>query len=209
MKPKLKHIYPVIKFSHGFQIGDEPNFAVEIEDENNLFIKLIDLLDGSNNVENIYNCMKIDYPISFTEIQEIIESLNDMGVLENGEDTFANESEILRKKYNNNINYFSAFSNLNKSKFSFQEKLCETKVLVIGMGGLGSNVLYQLSGLGVGNIVTVDFDDIEHKNLNRQILYSENNIGKKKTDIGIERLKEFNSSINFNSYERKINCEED
>ena len=61
-----------------------------------------------------------------------------------------------------------------------QEKLINTKVLVIGAGGLGSPLLLYLSGLGIGNIGIIDNDKISLSNLHRQILFETKDIKKKK-----------------------------
>lgn len=88
-----------------------------------------------------------------------------------------------------------------------QEKLNSSKVLVIGAGGLGSVALYYLAGAGVGNIGICDGDEVSESNLNRQILYSEKDIGKPKVDAAIKRLGEFNGEIEFKTYPFFINRE--
>jgi molybdopterin/thiamine biosynthesis adenylyltransferase len=81
-----------------------------------------------------------------------------------------------------------------------QEKLFQASVLVIGAGGLGSPVLSYLSSAGIGSIGIVDADRVELSNLQRQILYSEKDIGKQKVDIAAERLRAMNSSLHLKTY---------
>jgi molybdopterin/thiamine biosynthesis adenylyltransferase len=64
-----------------------------------------------------------------------------------------------------------------------QEKLKKAKVLVIGAGGLGCPILQYIATAGVGFIGIMDFDTIEIHNLHRQILYTENEIGKEKSQL--------------------------
>lgn len=85
-----------------------------------------------------------------------------------------------------------------------QIKLREAKVLVIGAGGLGSPVLLYLSAAGVGTLGIVDFDIIDESNLQRQILYDTENIGKLKTDIAKEKLTKLNPNIKYNVYNLKL-----
>lgn len=81
-----------------------------------------------------------------------------------------------------------------------QEKLKNSKVLVIGAGGLGSPVLLYLTAAGVGNIGIVDFDIVSESNLQRQILYDVQDIGKNKVEIAVNKLKKQNPNCNFTSY---------
>lgn len=67
----------------------------------------------------------------------------------------------------------------------------------------------QLSGLGVGTIKLLDCDEVELKNLNRQILYSEKVIGQRKMKVGVERLRDYNSLINFEGIDKRITCSQD
>ena len=73
-----------------------------------------------------------------------------------------------------------------------QKKLKQAKVLVIGAGGLGCPVLQYLAAAGVGMIGIVDNDLVQESNLQRQILYGRNDLGKLKAIIAKQRLMELN-----------------
>lgn len=73
-----------------------------------------------------------------------------------------------------------------------QQKLAESRVLVIGAGGLGSAVLHYLAAAGVGCIGIVEFDTVSHSNLHRQILYTTHDLGGPKAEIAAERLMAIN-----------------
>lgn len=88
-----------------------------------------------------------------------------------------------------------------------QKKLLNSKVLVIGAGGLGSPVLYYLACAGVGTLGLVDFDTIGISNLQRQILYSTKDIGKKKVEVAEDRLKGINPDVNIEKYSMRINVD--
>lgn len=81
-----------------------------------------------------------------------------------------------------------------------QQKLNASKVLIIGAGGLGSPVALYLTAAGVGTLGIIDYDSISESNLNRQILYTENDIGQPKVDIAAQRLNELNHNINIVTY---------
>jgi adenylyltransferase/sulfurtransferase len=83
---------------------------------------------------------------------------------------------------------------------SGQAKIAASKVLVVGAGGLGCPVLTCLAAMGTGNIGIVDGDKVEMKNLHRQPLYCEVDIGKLKVDVARARLVAQNSEINITAY---------
>ncbi len=74
-------------------------------------------------------------------------------------------------------------------------QLAEKKVCVIGCGGLGGNILEQLARIGIGMITAVDGDVFDESNLNRQILSSENVIGKSKAQTAVKRIRSVNHLI--------------
>lgn len=80
------------------------------------------------------------------------------------------------------------------------EKLKASKVLVIGLGGVGGYVVEALARAGVGCIGLVDNDTIKESNLNRQILATKESIGKLKTDVAKERILSINPSCEIKTY---------
>jgi len=81
-----------------------------------------------------------------------------------------------------------------------QEKLLAAKVLIIGVGGLGSPVAAYLAGAGVGTIGIIDSDKVEMNNLHRQIIYTGDDIGRSKAEVAKERLIKMNSDIKVNAH---------
>jgi adenylyltransferase/sulfurtransferase len=86
-----------------------------------------------------------------------------------------------------------------------QEKLLAAKVLVVGAGGLGSPVASYLAGAGVGTLGIVDSDEVELSNLHRQIIYSSDDIGKKKAIAAQERLQMVNPDVKVLPYVLRLN----
>ncbi len=81
-----------------------------------------------------------------------------------------------------------------------QLKLKAAKVLVIGAGGLGSPSLLYLAAAGVGTIGIVDFDVVDDSNLQRQVLYTVDDIGKSKAETAKTRILKLNPHIKVNVY---------
>ena len=78
-----------------------------------------------------------------------------------------------------------------------QQKLKAARVLCVGTGGLGSPLALYLTAAGIGTLGLVDFDVVDSSNLQRQIIHSTKDIGRKKLDSAEEKLKALNPSINI------------
>lgn len=76
-----------------------------------------------------------------------------------------------------------------------QDRLANAKVLVVGVGGLGSVVSMYLAGAGIGNIILVDSDVVSISNLQRQVLYTEKEVGMPKVECAARRLMDQNSNV--------------
>lgn len=95
----------------------------------------------------------------------------------------------------NNILRYSKQIILDGFGYEGQEKLKRAGILVVGAGGLGSPALYYLAAAGVGTIGVADFDTVTVSNLNRQILYTSEDIGKRKVDLVCEKILKLNPDI--------------
>jgi sulfur-carrier protein adenylyltransferase/sulfurtransferase len=78
-----------------------------------------------------------------------------------------------------------------------QEKIRQAKVVVVGAGGLGCPVLQYLTASGVGKIAIVEFDTVDETNLQRQVLYGSDDVGKLKSIIAKSRLEHLNTYGEF------------
>tara|TARA_B100000700_G_C14873348_1_gene774466 strand:- start:172 stop:933 length:762 start_codon:yes stop_codon:yes gene_type:complete len=85
-----------------------------------------------------------------------------------------------------------------------QKKLLESSVLIVGAGGLGSPIAIYLTALGVGKIGIIDKDIIEISNLSRQIIFSIDDLKRKKSTTAINKLKKINPDIQFKSFNKKL-----
>ncbi|GAV22623.1 HesA/MoeB/ThiF family protein [Carboxydothermus pertinax] len=108
---------------------------------------------------------------------------------------FALENGIVPQKYVRNIGSFTVAG---------QKKLLASKVMVVGLGGLGGYVLEELCRAGVGEIVGVDGDGFDETNLNRQLLATEKNIGQKKANKARKRAAEINQAVVFSGFVSKV-----
>lgn len=88
-----------------------------------------------------------------------------------------------------------------------QQKLKAAKVLVIGAGGLGSPALLYLAAAGIGTIGIVDFDKVDLSNLQRQVLFASDDVGKPKASTAAKRLQALNPFISIHSHEVELNAD--
>ena len=85
-----------------------------------------------------------------------------------------------------------------------QKKILKSKVLIIGAGGLGSPIAIYLAALGVGNIGIVDKDKVETSNLNRQIIFENKDVNKRKSIIAALKIKKINPDVKAKHYSTNL-----
>ncbi len=85
-----------------------------------------------------------------------------------------------------------------------QRKLKQSSVLVVGLGGLGVPASVYLAAAGVGRIGIVDFDPVELSNLQRQFLFSDPDLGRRKVDVAEEKLAQVNPNITVVTHDVRL-----
>jgi len=93
------------------------------------------------------------------------------------------------------LNRYSRQIQLGEIGLQGQQTLLQSKVLIIGMGGLGSPVAAYLAAAGIGQLTLVDFDVVDLSNLQRQILHGTADIDKPKVESAVESLRAINPDI--------------
>ncbi|AWK62062.1 HesA/MoeB/ThiF family protein [Helicobacter cinaedi] len=89
---------------------------------------------------------------------------------------------------------------LRECGFKGQEKILESKVLIVGAGGLGSPVAYYLAAAGVGEIGIIDADNVDLSNLQRQILHSTADLGTPKVESAQKKLQAMNPDVTITTF---------
>lgn len=84
------------------------------------------------------------------------------------------------------------------------KKFKAARVLIFGAGAVGTNLIINLSALGIGHLGVVDNDIVEERNLSIQPLYNESNIGKYKVEIAKDWVKKYNPHIDFKTYNTRL-----
>ncbi|SFD91838.1 molybdopterin-synthase adenylyltransferase MoeB [Roseivivax sediminis] len=88
-----------------------------------------------------------------------------------------------------------------------QRRLKGARVLVVGSGGLGSPVLLYLAAAGIGHLGIVDFDIVDMSNLHRQVLFTDADVDRSKTESAAERLRAQNPHLSFAVHEARIDAD--
>ena len=118
---------------------------------------------------------------------DAIAQLDEAGVIEDATATTTLDTYQL-ERWKRNLGFFETYAGLSGNKYTMQERLIDRRVGMMGCGGVGSHVSLDLLGLGVGDLKVLDCDKVELSNLNRQILYTESDIGERKVDLAVSRL---------------------
>ena len=88
-----------------------------------------------------------------------------------------------------------------------QKKLKAARVLCVGAGGLGSPLALYLGAAGVGTLGIVDFDVVDYTNLQRQIIHSTADVGRKKLDSAADKLKAINPFLNIKKFDTRLSSD--
>ena len=104
----------------------------------------------------------------------------------------------------NQIERYSRQIILKKIGVIGQKKLLKSRVLIVGVGGLGSPIAIYLAASGVGKIGIIDRDKVEISNLSRQIIFSTKDLKKNKSSTAINKLKKINPDIKLKSFNKKL-----
>ena len=210
MKPRLKPTLRLFRFGKLLYLQSSGSSA-EIPDEVGTIEYLLRSMDGHRTVTQLQQTLCDTYPsISAEEVTQAIEQLDQAGFLENA--AFVSQgllTEYDLTRWERNINFFSSFSDLYTNKYELQHRLKTARVALLGLGGLGSHLLYDLVALGVLHLRAVEFDRIELSNLNRQILYTEADVGRLKIEVAAERILAFNPHLQLEMIPLRLSSPED
>jgi len=128
-------------------------------------------------------------------------------ILKDGDEIYilpavAGGSEELSKK---DLDKFSRQIMLEEIGYNGQLKLKNSKVCVVGTGGLGNPIITRLAAMGIGTLRIVDRDVIELSNLHRQIMFNEDDVGQVKVEVAAKKLKKLNPDCNIEALAVSVN----
>jgi molybdopterin/thiamine biosynthesis adenylyltransferase len=207
LRPQLKITTPTYKVGDSvlFQQG---SITLEIEDPDGDVTELVALLDGTRTPAEIAAAFRNRRPGSDFDVPAAIAQLDEASVLVDGT-AVTTLDDYERERWKRNLGFFETYASLSRSNYSMQERLRDCKVTLLGLGGVGSHLSLDLLGIGIRDLRVVDFDKVELSNLNRQILYTEADIGQRKVDLAVRRLREYYPRAAISGVDLRLSSVED
>ncbi|HEX2054292.1 MAG TPA: ThiF family adenylyltransferase [Actinomycetota bacterium] len=213
-KPRIKSVFPPIPVGGGvIRIGgSDHGLAAEIQDdEQGHVMTALSLVDGSRTTAEVVEAMLASDPeLTPSDVNGLLDDLAANGYLEDAAVSPPAElTDQELERYRRNLDFFNYFAVQPVTSYDYQLRLKNSRVTVLGLGGLGSYVALSLAAAGVGDLLLVDDDVVEPSNLNRQVLYTGRDIGRRKTDAAEERLREVNPHINVTALNFRVSDTKD
>jgi molybdopterin/thiamine biosynthesis adenylyltransferase len=213
-RPRVKSVFPPIPMDDGsIRIGGADfGIAAEIKDDEQRHVwQLLQLMDGTRSAAQLVQDMRaLDPELTTEDVLGAVASLEEGGYLDDAAvapPAVFSPDEI--ERYRRNAEFFSFFHLPPQTGYDFQAKLRSARVTVLGIGGLGSYVALALAAAGVGDLLLVDDDDVELHNLNRQVLYTDADVGTPKTIAAARRVAETNPHITVSTMTRRVSGVDD
>ncbi|MEO6501875.1 MAG: ThiF family adenylyltransferase [Jatrophihabitantaceae bacterium] len=180
----------------GVRVVLDPRESIELADEDGSIAALLTLLaEGRHDLEGLFHALNPAFPaVSREDVRDAIEALDELRLLEDRDQT-GDLTEDERLRHFSNLAFLRTFSTLEASAETMVRRVRDSHVLMLGVGGLGSNVLQNLCGLGVGRLTLVDRDDVEPRNFARQFVYRAQDIGRPKIERAADWVREFDPQI--------------
>jgi bacteriocin biosynthesis cyclodehydratase domain-containing protein len=170
---------------------------VRIESPGEKDQQLLEALDGTRTLAELHAEFGAEY------VDDTISQMQELCVIEDAaDDDLIDPAELSR--FDRQIRYFSDIGGTGLVPSECQRRLREAKVAVLGVGGLGGWAAWALATCGIGEMWLIDGDRVEISNLNRQILYTEADLGLLKVECAAARLRAFNPAAQITSTARRL-----
>lgn len=139
-------------------------------------------------------------------VNDLLAQLEELGLVEDAADDDLIPAATT-ERFDRQIRYFADITT-GPTPSQCQARLESSRIVVLGVGGLGGWSALSLACCGVGEMLLVDGDRVEESNLNRQVLYTEADIGRLKVEAAAERLGAFNSRMRLDTLPKRVDGEE-
>jgi bacteriocin biosynthesis cyclodehydratase domain-containing protein len=203
-RPRIKRTTEEIETPEGdvYLLRPSADNDIRIEQPDAEERRLLAAVDGQSTVE------ELRAEFGAEEVDDLIAQLRELEVVEDAaDDELVPAGEL--ERFDRQLRYFSDVGVGGIKPSECQERLRDAKVAVLGVGGLGGWSAWALACTGVGEMWLIDGDRVEISNLNRQILYTEAEIGELKVECAAARLNAFNSGAKITTEARRLESEED
>jgi molybdopterin-synthase adenylyltransferase len=214
LRPRVKPEHAPHRIAGGkIRIGGMSyGLAAEISDPDGWVWTMLAAMDGSRGLPEIVEHVRAGHPDQpLDALRHGAEQLLASGYVEDAEGPVpANLTNQDLNRYSRAVGYFRWLDLTPRaSSWEPQARLREARVTVLGVGGTGGTASLALAGSGVGHLHCVDSDEVELSNLNRQVLFTEDDIGKPKVGCAVARLQQLNRDIDITGERQEATCAED
>jgi bacteriocin biosynthesis cyclodehydratase domain-containing protein len=203
-RPRIKRTTEEIETPEGdiYLLRPSAENDIRIEQPDDEERRLLAAVNGERTLEQLQT------EFGNKEVDELIAQLLELEVVEDAaDDELIPPPEL--ERFDRQLRYFSDVGAGGVTPSACQERLREAKVAVLGVGGLGGWSAWALACCGVGEMWLIDGDRVEVSNLNRQILYTEADVGLLKVECAAARLRAFNSQGRITTTARRLESEAD
>jgi bacteriocin biosynthesis cyclodehydratase domain-containing protein len=204
LRPRIKRTAESIETPDGdvYLMRPSAGSDIRIERPDPAQRRLLAALDGERTTAQLeaeFGAEAVGDVLSQMEVLEVVEDAAD--------DERVPAAELAR--FDRQLRYFSDIGGAGPTPSECQDRLREARLAVIGVGGLGGWAAWALACCGIGEMWLIDGDRVEISNLNRQILYTEADVGRPKVEAAAERLGAFNSAMRIEATDRRLESEEE
>jgi molybdopterin-synthase adenylyltransferase len=161
--------------------------------------RLLDALDGS------HDRAELDERFGAEAVGDLLAQLGELGLIEDAADDDMVPAGVM-ERFDRQLRYFGDITT-GPTPSQAQARLADARLVVLGVGGLGGWSALSLACCGIGGMLLIDGDRVEESNLNRQVLYTEADIGRLKVEVAAERLAAFNSSMRLEALPERLEGE--
>jgi bacteriocin biosynthesis cyclodehydratase domain-containing protein len=201
IRPRIKRTTEQMESPEGdlYLLRPSAGADVQIEKPDEEGRALLAALDGTRELAELEERFGED------QVRDLLAQLGELGLVEDAADDDRLSPAVLAR-FDRQIRYFSDITT-GPTPSECQARLERSRVVVLGVGGLGGWSAWSLACVGIGEMLLIDGDCVEESNLNRQTLYSEADIGRVKVEVAAERLGAFNSATKLKTIAERMDGE--
>jgi molybdopterin/thiamine biosynthesis adenylyltransferase len=211
-RPRIKDPHRPVRSSTGrIRIGGlVPGIRRDLLDPDGWVWTLLGLLDGSRTTDEVVGVMTSSFPHrAGLEVRAAIQDLMVAGYVEDADEPDSGLTAALRQRYSRSRALFQWMDPVpRRTSWDTQRLLDDAEVALVGVGGAGCVTALNLVLSGVGRLHCVDRDVVEASNLNRQILYTDADVGQRKSDVAVRRLRAYNAAVDITGECRDVDGSE-
>src|SRR5262245_58578586 len=191
MRPRLKAVAWERRGDGQLRLVRDVRDQLIVDDPDGVVSRLLELLrDGRRPPADLAD--ELGVPVG--EVSDAVELLDEYGLIEDA-DRLGRLTPAQQERHFSNLAFLESFATLTASREDLLDRLRLAHVLVLGTGGLNSNTLPHLCGLGVGRLTLVDHDMVDVRNFARQYLYAWDDVGRPKVERAGAWVRRFDPTV--------------